>query len=177
VSLQLSDHRPVIAQLVLPVSYTGVASETPCCYEVAFQKLSMLLSALPPTANGAPPGKPFIRIYLSCGSLPQHALADDAKFAEIQEGYDKVDPSNPDDVLLLSQSQAVQQGRSSSASEALPEQEIARGSGSSAVSPHLMTESGLITAAPALVLSNVVRCYHKISCVSRSMPRYRSAHL
>jgi hypothetical protein len=148
--LQLSDHRPVIAQLILPCNASSGSSESLSCYEVVFQKLTMSLSSLPPTANGAPPGKPFIRIYLSCSSLPQHALADDAKFAEIQEGYDKVDLSNPDDQLYVIPNQAA--GHSSNASELSPEQEIARGSGSSSVSPHLLAESGLMIAAPSLVL-------------------------
>jgi hypothetical protein len=148
--LQLSDHRPVIAQLSLPCYTSSGSSESLSSYEVVFQKLTMSLSSLPPTANGAPPGKPFIRIYLSCGSLPQHALADDAKFAEIQEGYDKVDLSNPDDQLYVIPNQAA--AHSSNASEVSPEQEIARGSGSSSVSPHLLAESGLMIAAPSLVL-------------------------
>jgi hypothetical protein len=113
----------------------------------------MSLSSLPPTANGAPPGKPFIRLYLSCGSLPQHAPADDVKFAEIHEGYDKFDPANPDDQLFLPQGSAARQDRASSVSIATPEQEIARGSGSSSVSPHLMAESGLMMAPPDLVIS------------------------
>lgn len=115
----------------------------------------MSLSSLPPTANGAPPGKPFIRIYLSCGSLPQHALADDAKFAEIQEGYDKVDLSNPDDQLFVIPNQAA--SHSSNVSELSPEQEIARGSGSSSVSPHLLAESGLMIAAPSLVTATLAK--------------------
>jgi len=149
--VQLSDHRPVLAQLVLPCSHFDVAAESDATYEVAFQRLSMSLTSLPPTANGAPPGKPFIRIYLSCGSLPQHAPADDAKFAEIHEGYDKFDPASPEDQMFLPQGSAARQDRSSSISIASPEQAIARGSGSSSVSPHLMAESGLMIDPPALV--------------------------
>jgi hypothetical protein len=108
------------------------------------------LYSLPPTANGAPPGKPFIRIYLSCGSLQQHAPADDAKFAEIHDGYDKVDVTNPDDQVFLAANHAANQP-SHGWCELSPEQEIARGSGSSVVSPHLMAESEII-AAPISVI-------------------------
>jgi hypothetical protein len=151
--LQLSDHRPVISQLILPCNLIHDPSAALSTYEVVFQKLTLSLTSLPPTANGAPPGKPFIRIYLSCGSLPQHAPADDAKFAEIHEGYDKVDVTNPDDQMFINPSQTVNRGQhSSSVSEVSPEQEIARGCGSSAVSPHLMVESGRMLAAPVLVI-------------------------
>jgi hypothetical protein len=149
--MQLSDHRPVLAQFIMPCRHFAEPSEPTCTYEVVFQKLTMSFHSLSPTANGAPPGKPFIRVYLSCGSLQQHAPADDAKFAEIHDGYDKIDLANPDDqVFLVANSAASQQ--SLVGGKLAPEQEIARGSGSSIVSPHLMAESEL-TAAPTLVLS------------------------
>ena len=177
--LQLSDHRPVISQLVLPCSPICDPSTALSTFEIAFQKLTMSLSSLPPTANGAPPGKPFIRIYLSCGSLPQHAPADDAKFAEIHEGYDKVDAGNPDDQVFMNPSQAPGLSASSSGSEVSPEQEIARGSGSSSVSPHLLAESGLMVAAPSLVSSRAVfASIHRSSAyvmAARSPPRWPSA--
>jgi hypothetical protein len=147
---QLSDHRPVIAQLVLPCSHVRSSSETPSVFEVAFQKLTLSLSCLPPTANGAPPGKPFIRIYLSCGSLPQHAPADHAKFAEINDGYDKVDVTNPDDQLLFAPTQVASM-QSASGSDLSPEHEINLGSGSSSVSPHLLADSGRMPSVPPLV--------------------------
>jgi hypothetical protein len=149
---QLSDHRPVIAQLVFPCSHVRSPSETPSVFEVAFQKLTLSLSCLPPTANGAPPGKPFIRIYLSCGSLPQHAPADHAKFAEINDGYDKIDVTNPDDQLFLAPNQ-VASSQSASGSDVSPEYEINLGSGSSSVSPHLLADSGRMPYVPPLVNS------------------------
>jgi hypothetical protein len=153
--VQLSDHRPVIAQLVLPCSHVRSSSETPYVFEVAFQKLVLSLSCLPPTANGAPPGKPFIRIYLSCGSLPQHAPADHAKFAQINDGYDKIDATNPDDQLFLASNQATSR-QSTSGSDVPPEHEITLGSGSSSVSPHLLADCGRMTSAPPMVISVLV---------------------
>jgi hypothetical protein len=139
---QLSDHRPVLAQFVLPCRRVMESSEPVCVYEVVFQKLIMSLYSLLPTANGSPPGKPFIRIYLSCGSLPQHAPADDAKFAEIHDGYDRIDVTNPEDQAFMATNPATSHVHVSS--ELTPEHEIARGSGSSSVSPHLMAESGIM---------------------------------
>lgn len=139
------------------------SSEPVCTYEVVFQKFVMLFHALPPTANGAPPGKPFIRINLSCGSLQQHAPADDAKFAEIHDGYDKIDVTNPDDQVFLAANPAVNQ-HGLAGGELSPEQEIARGSGSSSVSPHLLAESEIMVAPTLVISSNASSLILSLNC-------------